>query len=42
MGGWVMRRSVVLDPPDAAHGFRITLPYVTVFVSPEFLGITPI
>ncbi len=42
-GGSVMHRSVVisLDLPDAAYSFRITLPYATIFVSPEFLGETP-
>jgi hypothetical protein len=43
VGGSVMRRSVVifLGLPDAAYGFRITLPYATIFVSPEFLRETP-
>jgi hypothetical protein len=43
VGGSVMRRSIVifLDLPDAAYGFGITLPYATIFASPEFLGETP-
>jgi hypothetical protein len=30
-----------LDLPDAAYGFRITLPYATLFISPAFPGETP-